>query len=123
MHLAKNALNLDSSIIWVGITNRYAILLNVEQKEGTTPFLTEEENEEYASHSITRHKSRGKFESKIGKLVYAFGSYNKIRRATVPINEEYYLLLTFNKEATNADEIITEKVIPLTEKHKHNFVV
>ena len=53
MHLAKNALNLDSTIIWVGITNRYAILLNVEQKEGTTPFLTEEENEEYASHSIT----------------------------------------------------------------------
>lgn len=109
MRLAKNALNLDSTIIWVGITNRYAILLNVEQKEGTTPFLTEEENEEYASHSITRHKSRGKFESKIGKLVYAFGSYN--------------LLLTFNKEATNADEIITKKVIPLTEKHKHNFVV
>ena len=116
-------MNLDSSIIWVGITNRYAILLYVEQKEGTTTFLMEEENEEYASHSITRYKSRVKFEPKIGKVVYAFGSYNKIRRATVPINEEYYLLLTFNKEATNADEIITKKVIPLTEKHKHKFVV
>jgi hypothetical protein len=116
-------LNLDGSIIWVGITNRYAILLNVEQKEGITPFLTEEENEEYASHSITRHKSRDKFESKIGKVVYAFGSYKKIRRATIPINEEYYLLLTFNKEATNADEIIMKKVIPLIEKRKHKFVV
>jgi hypothetical protein len=114
-------LNLDSSVIWVGITNRFAILLNVEQKEGITPFLTEEENEEYTSHSITRHKSRGKFESKI--IVYAFGSYNRIRRATIPIKEEYYLLLTFNKEATIADEIITKKVIPLIEKHKHKFVV
>jgi hypothetical protein len=55
-------LNLDSSIIWVGITNRFATLLNVEQKEGTTPFLTEEENEEYRiylalcfcrSHTVT----------------------------------------------------------------------
>ncbi len=116
-------MNLDSSIIWVGITNKYAILLNVEQKEGTTPFLTDEENEEYASHSITRHKSRRKFESKIGKVVYAFGRYNKIRRATIPINEEYYLLLTLNKEAANADEIITKKVIPLIEKHKHKFIV
>ena len=116
-------MDLDASIIWVGITNRFAVLLNVEQREGITPFLTEEESEEYTSHSITRHKSRGKFESKIGKVVYAFGSYNKIRRATIPINEEYYLLLTFNKEVTNADEIITKKVIPLIEKHKQKFVV
>ena len=62
-------------------------------------------------------KSRGKFESKIGKVVYAFGSYKKIRRATIPINEEYYLLLTFNKEATNADEIIMKKVVPLVSKN------
>jgi len=70
-------LNLDGSIIWVGITNRFAVLLNVEQKEGITPFLTEEENEEYASHSITRRKNRGKFESKIGKVVYAFAAIRR----------------------------------------------
>lgn len=99
-------MNLDAFIIWIGITNRFAVLLNVEQKEGIIPFLTEEESEEYTSHSITRHKSRGKFESKIGKVLYAFGRYNKISRATIPINEDYYLLLTFTKEVTNGDEII-----------------
>jgi hypothetical protein len=115
-------LDLDASVIWVGITNRFAVLLNVEQKEGITPFLTEEESEEYTSHSITRHKSRGKFESKIGKVVYAFGRYNKISRATIPINEDYYLLLTFTKEATNVDQIIMQKVIPLVKRHRHKFV-
>ena len=73
-------MNLDASIIWIGLTNRFAVLLNVEQKEGITPFLTEEESETYDTiHAITRHKSRGKFESKIGKVVYAFGRYNKVK--------------------------------------------
>ncbi len=115
-------MNLDNSIIWVGITNRFAVLLTVEQKEGITLFLTEEESEEYTSHSITRYKSRIKFEPKIGKVVYAFGRYNKISRATIPINEDYYLLLTLAKEATNVDEIIMKKVMPLIEEHKHKFV-
>ena len=66
--LAKKVLNLDKNIRWVGIANNFGVLLNTEHREGLKPFLTEEENEDYASLTVTRHKTRTKFEPKVGKL-------------------------------------------------------
>jgi hypothetical protein len=119
---SKGVLNLDSSIRWTGIANKFGVLLNAEYREGLKPLLTEEENEEYASSTITRQKTRLKFEPQIGKLIYAVGKYEKINRATIPINVNYYLLIALDEEVKNFEEIIMEKVIPLVEKEKHNFV-
>jgi hypothetical protein len=122
----KDILNLDDSIMHVGIMNKYGVLLNVEHKNHVTPLLTDEENEEYASQSITRHKKRIKFEPKIGKVIYAFGRYRKVERATIPINDEYYMLLMFEREqgTTNrSHQIIREKVLPLVEIKRKSFVV
>jgi|SRR5712691_8962751 len=119
---SKDVLNLAESIIWVGITNKFGVLLNVEQRQ-RSPFLTEEEQEEYVSNSITRDK-KIRFESKIGKQIYAFGKYKKLSRATIPIiNDGYYLLLIFDARATEFDDVIMKKVVPLTEKERHRFIV
>jgi hypothetical protein len=119
---SKDVLNLAESIIWVGITNKFGVLLNVEQRQ-RSPFLTEEEQEEYVSNSITRDK-KIRFESKIGKQIYAFGKYKKLSRATIPIiNDGYYLLLIFDAEATEFDDVIMKKVVPLIEKERCRFIV
>ena len=118
---SKDLLNLDRTIRWMGIANNFGVLLNVEQREGLIPVLTEEENEEYASNTITRHKTRKKFESKIGKLIYALAKYQKLNRVTIPINENYYLLIALDAEVKDFDSIIMEKIIPLIKKEKHNF--
>ena len=117
----KEVLKLDNAIRWVGITNKFGILLNVEHKEGVKLFLTEEENEEYAANTISRQKTRVKFEPKIGNLLYAFGRYQKLNRATIPINESYYLLLTLDVGQKDFNSIIMDKVIPLVEKEKSRF--
>jgi hypothetical protein len=120
---SRDVLRVDESIRWIGITNKFGVLLNVEQREGETPFLTEEEQEEYVSNSITRDK-KIRFELKIGKQIYAFGKYKKLSRATIPIiNDGYYLLLIFDAEATEFDDVIMKKVVPLTEKERHRFIV
>ncbi len=123
---SKDVLNLAESIIWVGITNKFGVLLNVEQRqrgEEQSPFLTEEEQEEYVSNSITRDK-KIRFESKIGKQIYAFGKYKKLSRATIPIiNDGYYLLLIFDTRATEFDDVIMKKVVPLIEKERRRFIV
>src|ERR687889_636252 len=85
----KDLLKVDKTITWIGIANNFGVLLNVEYRRGLIPLLTEEENEEYASSTITRHKTRIKFESKIGKLIYALGRYQKLNRVTIPIKEKY----------------------------------
>jgi hypothetical protein len=119
---SKGVLKLDQYIRWVGIANKFGILLNTEHREGLKPFLTEEENEDYASLTVTRHKTRTKFEPKVGKLLYAVGRYQKLNRATIPINDYYYLLIALDIELKNFEEVIMQKVIPLVEKEKNNFI-
>jgi hypothetical protein len=122
----KDILSLDDFIIHVGIMNKYGVLLNIEHKNHVTPLLTDEENEEYASQSITRHKKRIEFEPKIGKVIYAFGRYKKVDRATVPINDEYYMLLMFEREQNSTNrshQIIREKVLPLVEIKRKRFIM
>ncbi len=120
---SKDVLNLDESIIWIGITNKFGVLLNVEQRQERALFLTEEEQEEYVSNSITRDK-KIRFESKIGKQIYAFGKYKKLNRATIPIiNDGYYMLLIFDSKAADLDEVIMKKIVPLTDKERHRFIV
>ena len=72
----------------------------MSNNDKTGTFLTEEEQEEYVSNSITRDK-KIRFESKIGKQIYAFGKYKKLNRATIPIiNDAYYMLLIFDSKAS-----------------------
>ena len=119
---SKEILNLDNNIRWVGIANKFGVLLNTEHREGLKPFLTEEENEDYASLTVTRQKTRTKFEPKVGKLIYAAGRYEKLNRATIPINDNYFLLVALDVELKNFEEVIMEKVIPLVENKKNSFI-
>jgi hypothetical protein len=118
---SKQILNLDGSIRWVGIANKFGVLVNVEQRQDLQPLLSDEENEEYASATVTRHKTRMKFEPKIGKLIYAAARYQRLNRATIPINDDYFLLVTLDVELKNFEELIMEKVIPLVIKDKTSF--
>jgi hypothetical protein len=118
----SNTLHLDKSIRWVGLTNREGLILNEKYRDDLHPLLTEEENEEYASNAISRQKTRSKFEEKIGKLIYAFGKYEKLNRATIPINGNYFLLLSIDSDELNFDKIIMDKVLPLINETKEKFV-
>jgi hypothetical protein len=84
--------------------------------------LTDEEQEGYVSNSITRDK-KVRFESKMGKQIYAFGRYKKLSRATVPIiTDAYYMPLIFDSKTTNFDDVIMKKLVPLIEKERHRFI-
>jgi hypothetical protein len=109
-------LNSHKSIRWVGVIDQSGITLNERYREGLKPFLTIEENHEFAKDSITRYKTRIKLESKMGKLTYLFRRYEKMSRCIIPINEKYYLFLAMDFEENNFDKIIMEKIVPLIKK-------
>lgn len=117
----EELLNLDMSLRWIGISNKYGVLINVEQRQGLQPLMSEEESEEYAAAAISRYRTRVKFQSKIGKLNYAVGRYENVTRVTIPISNDYFVLLTVDKEI-NYDDIILKKIIPFIEKNKSKFV-
>ena len=118
---SEELLNLDMSLRWIGISNKYGVLINVEQRQGLQPLMSEEESEEYAAAAISRYRTRVKFQTKIGKLNYAVGRYENVTRVTVPISNDYFVLLTVDKEI-NYDDIILKKIIPFIEKNKSRFV-
>ena len=64
----QSILNLDKSIRWVGITDQNGIIINERDREGLDRLLTIEENHDFAVNTITRHKTRLKFEPKMGEL-------------------------------------------------------
>lgn len=105
----KRVLSSYESISWVGITNRVQCIASYRTRLGSNAFLTDEENEEFSSSSITRHRKITKLEPKIGKVRYAFGRYKNLCRATIPINEDYYLLLMFDSASRDFDDLITAK--------------
>lgn len=118
----KGVIGRDRSIRWAAIVNKNGVILTQKAREGVKLLLTEEENEQYAASAIARQRTRGKFESKIGKMVYAFGRYDRLHRVTIPINESYYLLITLDIEEKNFDSIIMEKVLPVISENKSRFV-
>ena len=94
----KDILNSDRSIRRVGITDENGNIINERDREGLKPFLTIEENHQWAIRTITRHKTRLQFESKMGKLTYLFRRYSRMSRCLIPINENYFLIFTMDFE-------------------------
>jgi hypothetical protein len=111
-----------SSIRWTGVVNKNGVILAQKSGKGVKLLLSDEENEEYAATAIARQKTRGRFEPKIGKMIYSFGRYELLHRATVPINENYYLLITLDVEEKNFDSIIIDKILPVVTRARSRLV-
>ena len=110
--LSKEILKISPSLRWIAIADSEGKILNITRREGLDPLMNLEENQEYTLNAITRHKSRLKFEDKLGKLVYSLGKYEKLVRIVTPINNKYYVLLTIDVEEPHIDSIMKEQIIP-----------
>ena len=119
----KNILKFNNSIRWIGITDQDGNIINERDREKLKPFLTIDETHQWAIRTITRHKTRFQFESKMGKLTYLFRRYSRMSRCLIPINENYYLIFTMDFEESNFDKIIMEKIIPLIKQEEEKFVI
>ena len=118
----QRVLNSHKSIRWVAITDQDGNIINEQnRREEYESHLTKEENQESAINTIIRQKTRTKFEPKIGKLSYALGRYQKLSRCLIPINENYYLILTMDFDQYDFDKIIIEKIIPLIKEKIEKF--
>jgi hypothetical protein len=124
---------LDNSIRFVGIANNLGRLITTAYRNGLIPLMDDKETSHYAIQAVLRAAIREDFESKIGRLEYSIGKYEKLIRATVPIrffngneNDEskyYYLLISFDlKKPAIVINVIEDKVMPYIEKNREIFV-
>ena len=111
--ICLQVLGTSNSIWWAGIVNDNGVILSSKQRKDLEPVLTHQDNEEYAISAITRNKTRAKFEAKTGRLRYAFGRYEGLSRATIPVTLNFFLLITLDKDEKDFDSIIMNRIFPL----------
>ena len=112
-NLCKQIIELDSAIRFVGLPNKFGKQIVVEYRKSLTPLLTESESELYAIESVMRMNTRKDFESKLGKPIYSFTLYEKIKRTTISLDNKDYpiLMVSFDIQADH-ESIILNKIIP-----------
>ena len=117
-NLCKQILQLDKTIRFVGIASIEGKLVAQEYREGVQSFLTKEESELSVLQSIIRTGTRKVLEEKVGKTIYAFALYEKVKRATMPLGDSSILMTSFDIEA-NHEDIILNKILPLVSKERY----
>ena len=112
--LCNRILESDKAIRFMGIPNKIGKQIVSSYRVGLVPLLIPQEIEMLAIQSILRMNTRKDFESKLGKPIYSFTIYQKIKRVTITLeNKEYPILLaSFDIEADH-ENIIVNKILPL----------
>jgi hypothetical protein len=111
--LCRQILAEDSSIRFVGISNKFGRQIAGEYRKGLIPLLTECQSDLCAIESIIRMNTRIDLQSQMGKPIYSFTMYEKIKRATISLDNKDYniLMVSFDTEADH-ESIILNKIIP-----------
>jgi hypothetical protein len=119
--ICDQVLHSDTSIRFVGIPNKMGKLVVSRYRDGLVQIITEQEIEILAIESVLRMNTRKDFESKFGRPIYSFTLYEKVKRATINLqdnnSEEYpILMVSFDREADH-DSIIMNKILPIIGEH------
>jgi hypothetical protein len=115
--LCNKILESDSSIRFVGIPNKMGRQIVSSYRNGLTLLLTPQEIEMFAIESVLRMNTRKDFELKLGRPIYSFTLYEKVKRATITLeNEEFPILMASFDIQADHDHIIMDKILPIIRK-------
>jgi hypothetical protein len=107
----KDILNLDQKIRFVGICDDTGETRYGGMREGLTSLLTPEETKKSVQLAIGRWGLRDALTPKTGKAKYAMAEYDAIKRVTIPLNDDYLLLVSMDLEADH--NIIINRILGL----------
>jgi hypothetical protein len=115
--LCNQILESDSSIRFVGIPNKMGREIVSSFRNNVTLLLTPQEIEMFAIESVLRMNTRKDYESKLGKPIYSFTLYERVKRATITLeSEEYPILMVSFEIKADHEHIIMDKILPFIRK-------
>ena len=104
---------LDKKIRYVGIFDRHYRL--TKMREGLQSLLSNDETENSIIDTFSRWKTRQGLSKKLGKSFYAMAVYEKVKRITIPINDDGLILVSTEPSAYH--ENITKEILSLRDKY------
>ena len=107
-------LGVDESIRFVGIATLTGAILAMKYRANLVPLLTQEETASSIKYSVWRVESRRVLEDKLGKTLYVIATYEKVKRATIPVGQEgqSILVISFDNDS-DAESIIRNKILTI----------
>ena len=113
--ICSKILNVDSKIRFVEITLNG--MNTAKTRQGLERFLDFSETKKSIDDSIARWETRKKLAPKLGDPLYAFAEYGKVKRITIPINNNGLILVSMDSAAYH--ELIIREIMEI--KAQMNF--
>ena len=118
--LCKEILNLDPKIRFAGICDDTGEIKYGGQREGVKNLLSPEETKKSNLQALARWGLRNALAPKVGKGRYAMAEYEKIKRITIPLEDDNLLLVATEVEADHRR--IINDVLKLVQYPSGNYM-
>jgi hypothetical protein len=119
--ICKEILDLDPKIRYVGVCDDTGGTKYGGQREGVKNLLSPEETKKSNLQALARWSLRNTLSSKVGKGRYAMAEYEKVKRITIPLEDNSHLLLITTEVNADHDRIIN-KVLRLVQHPSIDYV-
>ena len=107
-------LGADESIRFVAVATLTGAILAMKYRANLTPLLSQGEAASSIKNSVWRVESRRILEEKLGKTLYVVATYEKVKRATIPVGQEGQTILTISFDSeSDAESIIRNKILTI----------
>ena len=119
-NLCKHILNVDPKVRFAGICDDSGEIKYGGQREGIKNLLSPEETKRSNLQALARWGLRNALAAKTGKGKYAMAEYEKIKRITMPLENDNLLLVTTEVEADHGR--IINNVLKLLQHSSDNYM-
>jgi hypothetical protein len=110
----EDIMNSDPKTRLVTICDSNGKIMYSDHREGVRNLLSPEESKKSLELAVSSWKTRSQLAPKIGKGKYVLAEYEKIKRITMPLGDEQYLLyITTEPEADHSKIIDTVRTLKL----------
>lgn len=109
--LYSDVMKVDSTIRYAAIQNTNGEKIFGGFRDGIIPILSDEELKMMHYYASQRWQTRQNIEHKIGPTKYAMAEYDKLKRISFPINEEFLLMVTTDVQNNHTN--IINKVLEI----------
>jgi hypothetical protein len=99
-------MNTDPKIRLVTICDSNGKIMYSEHREGVQNLLSPEESKKSLELAVNSWKTRNQLAPKIGKGKYVLAEYEKIKRITMPLDDEQHLLYITTEPEADHSKII-----------------
>ena len=100
---------IDESIRFVGVCTKDGRLLDAQYKNGIKPLLTDSGLQLSVMRTAIRSTTRTADEGLMGHPLYSVTTYENVKRATIPLDDDLLFLTSFDRES--AEGFIIPKIL------------